>query len=58
MQEIEILETLSSSFMVVWNGYQWGDDPALFDHSLGCSSQTWVTKKEAESAVASALEAL
>ena len=49
-----IEEAIDGTFMVIVNGYQWGDDPAQFDFRLGCSSQTWETEAEAQQAVSDA----
>jgi hypothetical protein len=38
----EIVETIDDRWMILVNGFQWGEPP--FDAS-GCSSQTWETKE-------------
>ena len=44
----EIVEAVSGRWIVLLNGFQWGDGP--YDKS-GCSSQTWATRKDALEAI-------
>ena len=41
----------SSRWIAIVNGYQWGTDDNQFDHALGCSTQTYVSRFEAKAAV-------
>jgi hypothetical protein len=55
---IEILETLDGTYLILWNGYQWGPDPEQFDYAQGCSTQTFPTEAEAVAALGSSPELL
>ena len=48
MTTVETIEFIDSTYGVIVNGFQWGDDESLFDYTLGCSTQTWPTRHEAE----------
>ena len=47
---VTAIEFIDGRFGVLVNGYQWGNDESLFDYSIGCSSQTWPTLQDAETA--------
>lgn len=41
MPTIDIQQAYGDGWIVLVNGFQWGDDRDLFDHSLGCSGQVF-----------------
>jgi len=43
----DVALTADDRWMVLVDGYQWGTDAAQWDSAVGCSTQTYPTKRDA-----------
>jgi hypothetical protein len=49
---VRIEPVVGGGYMILCNGFQWGNDRSKFDHGIGCSGQEFATIEEARDAVA------